>query len=206
MAGQTIREIGRRGKFLTFRLDDYVLVSHLRMEGRYGLYAASDPVEPHTHVIFSFTDGTEMRYKDVRQFGTMHLFPLGEEETRPPLSKLGLEPVDPSFTLEAFKQALAGKTTKIKPLLLNQAYITGLGLYSLFVDDTLPLPRWLKNNDFDDLKNHLVSVIVAVLAVLFLREAVSRAADVDLLSFAVALAVIIAALTFFLIVKGAGKH
>jgi uncharacterized membrane protein YqhA len=81
------------------------------------------------------------------------------------------------------------------------AYITGLGLYSLFVDDTIPLPRWLKNNDFDDLKNHLVSVIIAVLAVLFLREAVSRAADVDLLSLAIALAVIIAALTFFLVVK-----
>ena len=78
------------------------------------------------------------------------------------------------------------------------AYIIGLGLYALFVDDTLPLPRWLEVHDLDDLKGHLVSVVIAVLAVLFLREAVARAGEFDLLRFAAALAIMIAALTFFL--------
>jgi len=76
--------------------------------------------------------------------------------------------------------------------------IIGLGLYTLFVNDTLPLPRWLRIQDFDDLKRHLVSIVIAVLAVLFLREAVERAGQSDLLSLALSLAVMIVALTFFL--------
>jgi len=86
------------------------------------------------------------------------------------------------------------------------AYIIGLGLYALFVDDTLPLPRWLEVHDLDDLKGHLVSVVIAVLAVLFLREAVARAGDLDLLRLGAALALMIAALTFFLTMRGARKN
>jgi uncharacterized membrane protein YqhA len=85
------------------------------------------------------------------------------------------------------------------------AYIICLGLFALFVDDTLPLPRWLEVHDLDDLKNHLVSVVIAVLAVLFLREAVARAQDLDLLQLGTSLAVMIAALTFFLTMRGARK-
>ena len=86
------------------------------------------------------------------------------------------------------------------------AQIIGLGLYTLFVDDTLPLPRWLKIQDFDDLKRHLVSIVVAVLAVLFLREAVERAGQSDLLSLAAALSLMIAALTFFLSMRAPPKE
>lgn len=135
LAGHTIQGVERRGKFLRIILDDLVLVSHLRMEGRYGMYASDEPVEKHTHVIFHFNDGTELRYKDVRQFGTMHLFSPGEEFTVPPLSKLGLEPLDEAFTLEKFKAALAGKTTKIKAVLLNQSYVVGIG--NIYVDESL---------------------------------------------------------------------
>lgn len=135
LEGQTIRFVERRGKFLRFLLDDYTLVSHLRMEGRYGLYDKNDPVEKHTHVVFHFTDGTELRYKDVRQFGTMDLFPKGEEFLEPPLSKLGLEPLDETFTLDAFLKTVAHRTTKIKPLLLNQEYVVGIG--NIYVDESL---------------------------------------------------------------------
>jgi formamidopyrimidine-DNA glycosylase len=135
LEGQTIGTVERRGKFLRLLLDDYTLVSHLRMEGRYGVYGSDEPVELHTHVRFLFTDGTELRYKDVRQFGTMHLFPKGQELTEKPLVKLGLEPLDESFTSEAFRQAVEGRSTKIKPLLLNQEYIVGLG--NIYVDESL---------------------------------------------------------------------
>ena len=81
------------------------------------------------------------------------------------------------------------------------ALIIGLGLHVLFVDDSLPLPRWLKIDDLGDLKRHLVSILIAVLAVLFLREAVERAGDLDLLKLAAALALMIAALVFFLSVR-----
>jgi len=85
------------------------------------------------------------------------------------------------------------------------ALIIGLGLYALFIDNTLPLPRWLEIHDFEDLKMHLVRIVIAVLAVLFLREAVERAKDPDLLKLAAALALMIAVLTFFLSWRGPGK-
>lgn len=135
LIGQTFREVGRRGKFLRFRLDDLSLVSHLRMEGRYGVYGSNEALESHTHVIFHFDDNTELRYKDVRQFGTMHLFPLGSELERPPLYKLGVEPLDPNFTFAVFRKLILNRSTKIKPLLLNQEYIVGIG--NIYVDESL---------------------------------------------------------------------
>ncbi|WP_106766375.1 DNA-formamidopyrimidine glycosylase [Paenibacillus faecalis] len=135
LQGRTIERVERRGKFLRIKLDGLVIVSHLRMEGRYGLYSAEDPVEKHTHVIFHFDDGTELRYKDVRQFGTMHLFPSGEEFNHPPLSKLGIEPLDDAFTFEIFKEIISSKKTKIKTVLLNQSYIVGIG--NIYVDEAL---------------------------------------------------------------------
>jgi uncharacterized membrane protein YqhA len=82
------------------------------------------------------------------------------------------------------------------------AQIIGLGLYVLFIDESLPLPAWLKISSLDDLKNHLVSSVIAVLAVLFMREAVAWDGQRDLLGFGVALALVIAVLTLYLKVKG----
>lgn len=135
LAGRTFQSVERRGKFIRLVLDGLVLVSHLRMEGRYGLFKQEEQMEPHTHVIFHFTDGTELRYKDVRQFGTMHLFAPGEELASAPLNKLGIEPLDEWFTLEAFRKAIGKRSTKIKPLLLNQEVIVGLG--NIYVDEAL---------------------------------------------------------------------
>jgi formamidopyrimidine-DNA glycosylase len=105
------------------------------MEGRYGVYAAGDEVEKHTHVIFHFTDGHELRYRDVRQFGTMHLFPAGQDVAELPLRKLGLEPLAPSFTLKVFREKLGGRAGKIKPLLLNQEIVAGIG--NIYADEAL---------------------------------------------------------------------
>jgi formamidopyrimidine-DNA glycosylase len=135
LRGQTILDVQRRGKYLKFILNDVVLVSHLRMEGRYGVYQSNEAIEDHTHVIFQFTDGTDLRYKDVRQFGTMEIWKKGEEELSPPLSNLGPEPLLPEFTLNFFKERIKGKKTKIKPLLLNQEFIAGLG--NIYVDEAL---------------------------------------------------------------------
>ncbi|QGQ97578.1 DNA-formamidopyrimidine glycosylase [Paenibacillus psychroresistens] len=135
LENQLIHRIERRGKFIRFILDEIVMVSHLRMEGRYGLHQEDEPIEKHTHVVFYFTDGTQLRYKDVRQFGTMHLFATGDELIMKPLHKLGLEPLDESFTYEVFHARIAHRSTKIKPLLLNQEFIVGLG--NIYVDESL---------------------------------------------------------------------
>jgi formamidopyrimidine-DNA glycosylase len=135
LAGHRITGVERRGKFLRILLDGLVLVSHLRMEGRYGLYSQDDPVEKHTHVIFHFTDGTELRYQDVRQFGTMHLFPAGQDLLEKPLNKLGLEPLDESFTPEKLRDAVGTRSASIKAALLNQSYVVGIG--NIYVDESL---------------------------------------------------------------------
>ncbi len=61
VTGQTIHDIKRKGKFLLFQLDESVLISHLRMEGKYSVHPSEEPMKKHTHVIFSFTDGEERR-------------------------------------------------------------------------------------------------------------------------------------------------
>lgn len=135
LIGHTIQKVERRGKFLRIIFDGIVLVSHLRMEGRYGVFGFEEPLEKHTHVVFHFTDGEELRYKDVRQFGTMHLFKSGQEFELPPLNKLGIEPLSEQFTAEVLQQKLSKRTSKIKPLLLNQELIVGLG--NIYVDEAL---------------------------------------------------------------------
>ena len=84
-------------------------------------------------------------------------------------------------------------------------YIISLGLYTLFVDETLPLPHWLEINNLEDLKNNLVSVVIAVLAVLFLSEAMAWETGSDVLMFGAAVAIVIGALTLFL-TKDRGKE
>jgi formamidopyrimidine-DNA glycosylase len=135
LVGEKILEMGRRGKFLIFYTKNYALVSHLRMEGKYGLFSASEPIKKHTHVIFHFTDGTELRYNDVRKFGTMHLFAKGSELGKLPLSQLGPEPFSPEFTVEFLKEKLARTNRKIKPALLDQSTVVGLG--NIYVDEAL---------------------------------------------------------------------
>lgn len=133
--GQTIRDIHRRGKFLKFILDEHVLISHLRMEGRYAVLKKEDAVEPHTHVIFQFTDGTELRYRDVRKFGTMHLYPKGEEDSRLPLSQLGPEPFSEEFTANFLAERLRKTNRTIKAALLDQTVVVGFG--NIYVDEAL---------------------------------------------------------------------
>lgn len=135
LVGQVIEEISRRGKFLIFYTTDFALVSHLRMEGRYGLYTPEEEIDKHTHVIFYFTDGTQLRYRDVRKFGTMHLFKKGEELAELPLSQLGPEPFSEEFTVARMERMLAQTNRSIKTVLLDQKLVVGLG--NIYVDEAL---------------------------------------------------------------------
>lgn len=135
LIGERFVQLGRRGKFLILYTEKYALISHLRMEGRYAHYEAEEPVALHTHVIFTFTDGTELRYKDVRKFGTMHLFEKGKEFDQPPLSTLGPEPFDPEFTAGYLQKRLSTTQRSIKTALLDQTVLVGLG--NIYVDEAL---------------------------------------------------------------------
>jgi uncharacterized membrane protein YqhA len=77
-------------------------------------------------------------------------------------------------------------------------YVIAAGLYELFIDDTLPLPNWLEIHNLDDLKSKLIGVVVVVLGVLFLGQVIAWDGQRDLLGYGAAIALIVAALTYFL--------
>ena len=135
LKGQTIESVGRRGKFLIFYLTDLALVSHLRMEGKYGLFQEDEKMDKHTHVLFTFTDRTQLRYKDVRKFGTMHLFAKGEELSSLPLSQLGPEPLSDDFSKQYMIDNLQKTSRNIKAVLLDQKLVVGVG--NIYVDESL---------------------------------------------------------------------
>ncbi|MBP3039933.1 DNA-formamidopyrimidine glycosylase, partial [Bacillaceae bacterium Marseille-Q3522] len=95
----------------------------------------SEPFDKHTHVIFHFTDGTELRYRDVRKFGTMHLYRKGTEFSLLPLSQLGPEPLSDQFILADFTDKLAKTKRPVKSALLDQRLVVGLG--NIYVDEAL---------------------------------------------------------------------
>lgn len=135
LIGETLQTIERSGKFLRFYFDTVVLVSHLRMEGKYRLVETNEALNKHDHILFHFTDGTELRYNDVRKFGTMHIFPIGEEFKHAPLNKLGPDPFQDAYTLPYVMGKLILTSRPIKAALLDQMIIAGLG--NIYVDEVL---------------------------------------------------------------------
>ncbi|MCY0876473.1 MAG: DNA-formamidopyrimidine glycosylase [Firmicutes bacterium] len=135
LAGAQVTAVERRGKYLLICTGDLTLVSHLRMEGRYGLYNATDPVLPHTHVLFHLADGTELRYRDVRQFGTMDLLSPGALSHWPALQTLGPEPLSDSFDVSYLQRLARKRKAPIKAVLLDQTVVAGLG--NIYVDEIL---------------------------------------------------------------------
>jgi formamidopyrimidine-DNA glycosylase len=139
LIGQTIRDMQRYGKYLFFVFDDETLVSHLRMEGKYFLKPAADQIEKHEHIVFTFTDGTTMRYHDTRKFGTMELMAKGCERSSKSLCHLGLEPFDEGFTVSYLQGSIKKSIIPVKSLLLDQTVVCGLG--NIYVNEVLFLCR-----------------------------------------------------------------
>ena len=150
LPGQTIEMIGRRGKYLLFYLTGGVMVSHLRMEGKYLFYADAVPERKHAHVFFQMTDGGTLVYEDVRKFGTMELLRKNQLEAYFAARKLGPEPTDSDFLLAPFAAALGRSKKPIKPYLLEQTLVVGLG--NIYVDEALWRARIHPARPADSLK------------------------------------------------------
>ena len=131
---QTINDIKRRGKWLIFVLDDYYLLSHLRMEGKYLYRDLNSKLEKHELVVFNINNEFELRYKDVRKFGKMYLVKKDKLEESV-IKDLGLEPWDTNLTTEYLLPKYKNKTIPIKTLLLDQSIITGIG--NIYADEIL---------------------------------------------------------------------
>ncbi len=131
LSGQEIHTVSRRAKYLVFHLDrDYLLV-HLRMSGDLRVDERTNPVQPHDRLLLNFTSGLRMAFNDTRKFGRAWLVVSLDEV----LADLGPEPFDPALSGEAFYQRLQGVRRQIKPLLLDQTFLAGVG--NIYSDEAL---------------------------------------------------------------------
>lgn len=136
LQGKTLETVDRRGKYLLLRFSEgWTVVSHLRMEGKFYVKPANEPLEKHTHVVFTFEDNKQLRYNDVRKFGRMQLLKTGTEDQLKSLQKLGPEPTAKTFDVDVFYQQLQKKKKALKTALLDQTLVTGLG--NIYVDEVL---------------------------------------------------------------------
>jgi formamidopyrimidine-DNA glycosylase len=127
--GQKIIGLGRRGKYLLFSLSSgQTLVMHLKMTGSLIL----DPIDDRfTRAVFRLGDGTRLGFRDPRKFGVMWL--TGDRSSV--VNKLGPEPLDAAFTPEVLAQRLHHRTAPIKPVLIDQSIIAGIG--NMYADEAL---------------------------------------------------------------------
>jgi formamidopyrimidine-DNA glycosylase len=127
-----ISSIRRRGKFIVFDFKNGDnLLMHLRMSGRLHLIARESPRKKHEHVILNFKGGKQLRFHDTRKFGRIYLTSDADKI----LGRLGPEPLAPGFTCKIFAKRLGLRQRLLKPLLLDQTFIAGLG--NIYVDEAL---------------------------------------------------------------------
>ncbi len=135
LRGRRVRDIGRRGKYLLIGLDgDLTLVVHLRMTGDFEVAPPRAPLPRHARVVFDLP-GRQLRFIDQRRFGHMDLLTPRQLTRLAGLARLGLEPLDPGFTLPRFRALLRGRRGTLKAMLLRQDLIAGIG--NVYADEIL---------------------------------------------------------------------
>jgi formamidopyrimidine-DNA glycosylase len=134
--GEVFEQVDRRGKYLMLQFaSGNILLVHLRMTGQLLYVDPEAEGYKHTRAIFELSTGKELRFVDIRGFGTMHYFNPEELACFPGLTKLGPDPTGEGFTLDWWLEKLKTKKTRIKPLLLDQTFISGLG--NIYADESL---------------------------------------------------------------------
>jgi len=148
LRGYTVRSIDRRAKYLVFELTPRAstslrsaqraavtptlfLLIHLRMSGKLSVVDRTEPRAKHDRVVFDLDDGRQLRFNDIRKFGKIWLVADPEMVT----GAIGPEPLDRAFTLPKFRKLVKSRSGIIKPLLLNQAFLAGVG--NIYADEAL---------------------------------------------------------------------
>lgn len=132
-----IKSVARRAKIIIIHLsNEYSLGIHLKIAGRLLCLKNETPIEKHTHLILHLGNGYDLRFWDLRQFGYVRIFPTDKLAAGLELDKFGPEPLESSFTLERFNEILGTRPKgRIKPLLMNQEFIAGIG--NIYADEIL---------------------------------------------------------------------
>ena len=132
LIGQQITGLSRRGKYLIFSLESgQALIIHLKMTGSLLMNHAADEPSKHIRAVLHLDNGAELRFRDPRKFGAMWLV----KDTSSVVGKLGPEPLEADFTARVLAERLARRKAPIKPLLLDQNFVAGIG--NMYADEAL---------------------------------------------------------------------
>ncbi len=136
LEGRKLTKVERRGKYILLYLDSgEVLVTHFGMSGQFQRGNGRVPVEPHTHVVLTFQQGGDLRFVDPRTFGEMFVTGADELGKVKELQHIAIDPLDQVFTWPTFQYLLAQRGAKMKQLLMDQKFISGLG--NIYSDEVL---------------------------------------------------------------------
>lgn len=167
VAGQKILDVTRRAKYLFIHLETCSFLVHLRMSGDLIIRAGKIEPEKHDRLLLHLSDGRCLAFNDTRKFGRVWL----TDQPETVLGKLGPEPLEKGFTPKWLFQALHSRKRALKPLLLDQTFLAGLG--NIYTDECLHLaglhPRAASNNISEEQAHDLHKAIRAVL-----REGIRR--------------------------------
>ncbi|MEW6241205.1 MAG: bifunctional DNA-formamidopyrimidine glycosylase/DNA-(apurinic or apyrimidinic site) lyase [Chloroflexota bacterium] len=133
--GQRIESVGRRAKFLHFTLSQDSLFVHLRMSGDLFIKGAAAVPEKHDRLILTLSGGKKLVFNDARKFGRVWL----TDQPALVIGDLGPEPLDTAFTADMFYEMLRRRHRRLKPLLLDQTFLAGLG--NIYTDEALHMAR-----------------------------------------------------------------
>jgi formamidopyrimidine-DNA glycosylase len=131
IAGRSIEAVDRRGKYLVFPLDQQTLLIHLKMTGDLILAPVGQEPGPYDHTVFHLANGWEVRFSDARKFGKVFLV----DDARQITGKLGPEALGDGLSLEEFSQRIQARKRVLKPLLLDQTFLAGVG--NIYADEAL---------------------------------------------------------------------
>jgi formamidopyrimidine-DNA glycosylase len=129
--GQRIQSINRRAKYLVFGLTTDFLLIHLKMSGDLTVVPLTTPPDKHAHTVFTLDNGTELRFSDTRKFGRVYLVRDPDMIT----GHLGPEPLEDNFTAKQLGNILTSHHRQLKPLLLDQTALAGVG--NIYADESL---------------------------------------------------------------------
>jgi len=136
---QKIYNVISRGKFIVIELDDYYLLIHLRMEGKFTFRDVGFEREKHEHVELILDNNISWRYRDVRKFGKMYLIEKDKLFNTPPISRLGYDYYDKELDKNYLYKNIHNKNLPIKTVLLDQSIICGIG--NIYDDEILFLSK-----------------------------------------------------------------
>jgi len=136
VVGRKFTKAERRGKYILLQMDNgEVLVTHFGMSGQFVRGTKRVPLPPHTHVVLTFGQGGDLRFVDPRTFGEMFVATPDELGKVKELQHIAIDPLDHVFTWQAFGAALTQRASKMKALLMDQKFVSGLG--NIYSDEVL---------------------------------------------------------------------